>query len=446
MRAEIVAVGSELLLGDGVDTNSAWISARLNEIGVNVHRHVTVGDNDERLRAVLVESCGRAEVVVVTGGLGPTQDDRTRDIVAELAGVPLERDEQLVSYLERYFADRGREMTENNLRQADLPSGSRILAPAGTAAGFAVECSGATIWCLPGVPWEMRTLVERELVPTLAAQTGAWATVSRLVRTAGMGESQVAERCADLVDRLDAQGNPTIAFLASKGETRVRVTGRAETREQALALIDPVVDELVDRLGAGFAGLDDEGAEHAIARQLGHLGWTLAVGESLTGGSVGGRLVHVPGASQWFRGGVTAYATDAKPSLLGVSRDLLDRHGPASQEAAIALAAGARDRLETDVGLGLVGVAGPEPQQGAEVGTVHLAVVLPDPSGLDAQQRSRTVRLPAGGRDTILDFATSAALDYVRRRLAEAMPDEGSGPAPAGPSGSGTAESTTYPG
>lgn len=414
-----MAVGSELLLGDAVDTNSAWISARLNEVGVDIHRHVTIGDNDARLREVLGEACARADDVVVTGGLGPTQDDRTRDVVADLAGVPLVRDERLVDYLERYFADRGRDMPVNNLRQADLPRGATVLEPVGTAAGFALEVAGARVWCLPGVPREMEAMVSRDLVPALAERTGQAATVSRLVRTAGMGESHVAERCADLVERLDVAGNPTIAFLASQGETRVRVTGKAPTREEALALVDPVVDEVVARVGSGFAGLDDEGTEHAVARLVRLLGWSVATAESVTGGGVSARLVRVPGASDWFRGGLVAYASAAKTALAGLDPALLDREGPASEATAAALALGARDRLDADVGLGVVGVAGPTGQEGAEVGTVRLAVAVPG-SGEEPAVHTRTVRLPGRGREALLDFAASAGLDYLRRRLAEA--------------------------
>ena len=413
LAAEVVAVGSELLLGDAVDTNSATISARLAEIGVDVYRHTTVGDNPARLVEVIHGACERAGAVIVTGGLGPTQDDLTRDAVAELAGVPLARSDALVGYIEGYFAARGREATASNLRQADVPVGARVLDPVGTAAGLAVPIAAATVYCLPGVPWEMIALLDRDVVPELAQRSGAGVTVSRWVRTAGMGESVVADTAGDLVDRLEASGNPTIAFLASRGETRVRVTGKAASRSAALALVDPVVDELAGLLGAGVAGLDDEGVEHAVARQLLAAGWTLGVAESVTGGRVGGRLVGVPGASAWFRGALVAYATDAKRSLAGLEPAVLDEHGPVSEGTSGELARGARERLGADVGLGVTGVAGPDPQGGLSPGTICLAVALPDGS-----VPARTVELPSRGRDVVLDFATSAAIDYLRRRLA----------------------------
>lgn len=414
MRAEIVAVGSELLLGDGVDTNSAWISARLAEVGVDVHRHTTVGDNPGRLVAALREACGRADAVVVSGGLGPTQDDLTRQAVARLTGRALERRADLVAYLRDYFAGRGRAMPDSNLVQADLPTGARVLTPVGTAAGFSLEVDGAVLYCVPGVPREMEGMVAAEVVPDLVRRGGLATTVSRLVRTAGMAESAVAEAAAELVDRLEAAGNPTVAFLASRGETRVRVTGKAPSREQALALVDPVVDELVALLGTGVAGVDNEAVEAAVARQLRRTRWTLAVAESVTGGGVGARLVRVAGASDWFRGGTIAYATEVKASVAGVDAQLLERAGPVAEETATAMAAGARKLFGADVGLGVVGVAGPTTQGDAAVGTICLAVVAPG-----ERARSRTVRLPVRERVATQEFAVSAALDYLRRRLAE---------------------------
>lgn len=413
MRAELIAVGSELLLGEHVDTNSAWISARLAEVGIDVFRHVTIGDNVARMAAVIVESAGRADAVIVTGGLGPTQDDLTRVAVAQLAGVGLKRDEDLVAHLRATFSRSGRTMPENNLVQADLPEGARVLAPVGTAAGFAVEVGGATVYCVPGVPQEMEVMVARDVLPELVARGGLAATVSRLVRTAGMAESAVAETLTGVVERLDG-GPVTIAFLASRGETRVRVTGKSTSRGAALALVDPVVEEVAGLLGSGVAGLDEEGPEYAVARALLARGWTLAVAESVTGGHLGARLTGVPGASGWFRGGLLVYTEDAKVELAGVDRELLERVGPVSEEAAAALAQGARARLGAQVGVGVVGVAGPGTQGGRDVGTVCLGFAGPD--GV----RTRELRLPARSRAQLQEWAASAALDHLRRRLAEA--------------------------
>ncbi|HUH08552.1 MAG TPA: competence/damage-inducible protein A [Egibacteraceae bacterium] len=414
LSAELIAVGTELLLGDSVDTNSGWISGRLAEIGVDVFRHMTVGDNVQRLASAVREAAARADAVIVTGGLGPTQDDLTRDAVALVAGVALERRPELVAYVTEYFAARGREMPERNLVQADMPAGARVLSPVGTAAGFAVAVQAATVYCVPGVPAEMRAMIAGDVIPELSRRRGAGSTVSRVIRTAGMSESGVAELCSPIVRRLDETQGATIAFLASRGETRVRVTVSAASRDQALALTDPVVDEIVDLLGAGVTGIDDEGVEHAVARQLMAAKQTLAVAESITGGCVGGRLVSVPGASDWFRGGVIVYATDLKATLAGVDQAVLDAHGPVSEEAAAALAVGVRQRLRADVGLGVVGVAGPTTQNGKPVGTVCLAVGLED-----APSATQTLQLPSWGRTELQEFAGSFALDFLRRQLAE---------------------------
>jgi nicotinamide-nucleotide amidase len=415
VRAEVVAVGSELLLGQHVDTNSAWISARLAEIGIDVFRHVTVGDNVERMVEVIGDAADRADAVVVTGGLGPTQDDLTRVAVARLAGVGLRRREDLAERLAAWFARSGRAMPANNLVQADLPEGARVLTPVGTAAGFALEVRGAEVFCVPGVPQEMEVMVARDVLPDLVARGGLAATVSRVVGTTGLTESGVAETLAPLVDRLEPAGNPPVAFLASRGETRVRVTGKSATREAALALVDPVVEEVVALLGTGVAGLDDEGPEHAIARQLLTRGWTLGVAESVTGGHLGARLVAVPGASAWFRGGLLVYATETKVTLAGMDPALLASAGPVSQDTAVALALAARERTAADAGLAVVGVAGPTEQDGRPVGTVCVGVALPG-----TEPFAREVRLPGRSRTQVQEWAASVALDALRRRLVEA--------------------------
>ena len=414
VRAEIIAVGSELLLGEHVDTNSAWISARLAEIGVDVHRHTTIGDNVDRMVEVIAGACERADHVVVTGGLGPTQDDLTRVAVARVAGVELERRQELVDYLDQYFARRNRLMPQSNLIQADLPEGARILPAAGSAAGFAVRVGSSTVWCVPGVPREAESLLNADVLPALRAESGGATTVSRVVRTSGMDEAAVGEAMAAVNQRLDAAGNPTMAFLASKGETRVRLTAKAPTREEALALLDPLVEEVVGILGTSVVGVDEETTAYAVARQLQRLGLTLAVAESITGGGVGARLVTVPGASAWFLGGLITYATPSKASLAGVSPALLDAHGPVSEQTVAALAAGARERLGAGVGLGVVGVAGPTMQGGQPVGTIIVGVAWPDGS-----VRSAVRTLPGRRREDLQELAATMALDFLRRRLAE---------------------------
>lgn len=427
-RAELVAVGDELVRGDLVDTNSSWIAARLAELGVDVVGHLTVGDDASAIAGAVAAAAQAGEVVVVTGGLGPTQDDVTRPAIARLLGVSLERRQGLVDHVRDFGGRSGRQVGEVDLGQADLPAGARVLEPVGTAAGFVVQVHGAAVYCLPGVPAEMRRIVDRDVLPEIREHSGLRVRLTRVVRTAGMGESAVAQRAQPVIERLaDAAGdqppNPTVAFLASRGETTVRVTGRARTREEARTLVDPVVDELVSRLGAGAAGVDDEGVEDAVARQLTALGWSLAVGESVSGGGLGARLVRVPGASRWFRGGIVAYATELKAGLGGVDGSLLSDPGPVSETVAGAFAEGVRDRLHADCGLAVTGVAGPDPQGGEPVGTVCLGVAVPaEASGDAATTHTRTVRLPGRDRVQVQEWAASVALDALRRRLAELDP------------------------
>ena len=414
LRGEVVVIGTELLLGDSVDSNSAVISARLAEVGVHVARHAVVGDDRAEMVAALREAWGRAEVVVVTGGLGPTSDDLTREAVAEAAGVALERRPELEEALRQYFASRGREMPVSNLQQADRPAGARTLAAVGSAPGFALEVGSSVVYCLPGVPSEMQIMLERDVLPDVVRRGGLATTVSRVVRTAGMAEAAVGEACAEVEARLAASGVASLAYLASRGETRVRVTATAPTRGEALAIVDPVVTELVGRLGPAVVGVDDEGLEAAIGRLLLARRWTLGLAESVTGGGVGARLVTVPGASNWFRGAVVVYATPAKSLLAGLDAALVERHGPVSGPVASDLAVAARARLHADVGLAIVGVAGPDAQGGEPVGTTIVAVALPDAPAPEV----RRLTLPAGSRTVLQGYAASAALDFLRRRLA----------------------------
>ncbi len=416
LTAEIVAVGSELLLGDRLDTNSAWLSGRLAELGIDVRRHTAVGDDDGDLVTAVARAADEHDVVVVTGGLGPTQDDVTRVAVARAAGVELERRDDLVRGIRAIWAQWGRDMPARDLAQADVPVGANVLTPVGTAPGFTIDINGALVVCLPGVPGEMRAMTDAEVVGLLQRRGGLQAIVTRVVRTSGAAESAVAQRCSGLVERSDHADDLRLSFLAAGGEVQVRVTARAADRAAAAARAAPIIDELIALLGVWVVGLDDQGAEHLIARSLRDNGWTLSVAESVTGGGIGGRLVTVPGASDWFAGGVIVYATPVKSTLADVPSELLDEQGPVSEDVAVALAAGVRHRLATDVGLAIVGVAGPTTQGDQAVGTVCLGVVL-----ADGATRSRTVALPALDRADVQQRSATVALDYLRRRLARAV-------------------------
>jgi len=414
VRCEIVGVGTELLLGQIINSNAAWIGQRLAEVGWDCLRHTVVGDNEERIAEVLREALERADAVIVTGGLGPTQDDVTREAVAAVAGVALRRDPAIERWLGERFARLGMgPMARMNLRQADVPEGARSIDnPRGSAPGLMIQIGGKPLYAVPGVPREMEGMLERVVLPDLAARAGEGrAIVSRTLRTAGVGESLLAERLTPLWESTGAAGEGvTMAYLASPGEVRVRLTAVGATREEALARIAPVERAVREELGAVVYGLDDETLEQAVARLLGQRRRSLATAESLTGGLVGGRVTTVPGASDYYRGGVVAYATEAKVAVLGVDQKLLDEHGPASEPVAAAMAEGARLAFAADVGLATTGVAGPAEQDGRPIGSVCLAVA--DAAGTVTS----TIRAP-GDRTQVRAWATTIALDLLRRRL-----------------------------
>jgi nicotinamide-nucleotide amidase len=412
VRCEIIGVGTELLLGQIVNTNAAWIGQRLADVGWDSLRQTVVGDNTERIAEALREALGRADGVILTGGLGPTQDDVTREALAAVAGVPLVRQPELEAWLRERFGRLGdRRMAEMNLRQADVPEGARYIDnPRGTAPGLIVEVDAKPVYAVPGVPREMQGMLERVVLPDLATRAGEGrAIVSRTLRTAGVGESRLAERLTPLWEEAGA-GQVTLAYLASPGEVRVRLTAVGATRDEALAAIAPVEARVRGELGDIVYGSDDETLEAAVGRLLRERGGTLATAESLTGGLVGGRITAVPGSSDYYLGGVVAYATDAKASLLGVDRELLAADGPVSEPVAAAMAEGARKAFGADFGLAATGVAGPAEQAGRRVGTLCLAVA--DPAGTATQ----TLNAP-GDRTQIRNWTTAVALDLLRRRL-----------------------------
>jgi nicotinamide-nucleotide amidase len=415
VRAEVLAVGTELLLGDVVNGNAAVIGQLLAAAGVDVVRSIAVGDDEQTIAEELRAAASRVDAVLVTGGLGPTQDDLTREALAVAAGVELRRDEDLAEALLARYSGMGRRVPVMNLRQAQLPDGAAAIPNAkGTAPGVRMELGGAVVYALPGVPHEMRAMVEDSVLPDLLARAAfPTAIVSRTLHTAGMWESAVAEALSGLHDRLAGTvGAPTLAWLAGKGQTRVRITARASTRDEALAQIAPVEAEIRAALGIAIWGVDDDTLPAVVHRMLATAGQTVAVAESLTGGLLGAALTETPGASGTFRGGITAYATALKAELLG--SDPAD--GAVSASTAAAMAAGVRARLGADFGLALTGVAGPEEQEGQPAGTVHLA--LAGPAGGEA----RLLRLP-GDRDRVRMLAVTSALDLLRRHLQQGMAD-----------------------
>jgi len=416
VRIEIVAVGTELLLGQIADTNSAWLGDRLAANGVASHFHQAVGDNHSRITLALRTALARSDGVIMCGGLGPTQDDITREAIAEVMGVNLVRDQAIVDLIAGFFEARGRTMSDNNARQADVPQGATVIPQVGgTAPGLLCPVGNKVVYAVPGVPHEMAEMFDRAILPDLRARMAAageeGVIASRVVRTWGASESGLAESLQDRIDVLDAGSDVTLAFLASGIEgIKVRITARARTVDDVTALLDKEEVEvrraIDERLGDIVFGVDDESMEVAVAARLIAHGLTFGVAESLTGGLIASRLVNVPGASTWFRGGVVAYDSKVKFDVLGVPA------GPVVTEpAAAAMAEGAARVTGADVGLGITGVAGPDEQEGVAPGTIFVGLSLPG-----APTQTRQLRVP-GDRERVRQYGAISALDLLRRAL-----------------------------
>ncbi|MGZ8635764.1 MAG: competence/damage-inducible protein A [Actinomycetota bacterium] len=408
MNAEVVTVGTELLLGQIADTNTQWIGERLAAIGVDVLHHQAVGDNVERIVGVLRLALSRADAVIVTGGLGPTQDDVTRDALAAVAGVALERRAEAEERIRDRFERAGRDMPLSNLVQADAPVGARTITPErGTAPGLAMDVDGRRVYALPGVPSEMREMMLGTVLPELASMAGPATIVSRTVRCVGIAESRVAE----LLDGLfRGSTNPTVAYLAGGGEVRVRLTAKAASADEAGALLAPLVNTVASLVGDYVSSTADEELEEVVGRLLRSAGATIACAESLTGGSLSARLARAPGASEYLLGSAVTYAVEAKRELLGVARETIDGPGVVSRACAAEMAAGARRLFGAAVGVSLTGAAGPEPHDGVPPGTVWVGL---DSDGVAHQRR---IRAP-GDRSMVVRWSEQAALDLVRRML-----------------------------
>jgi nicotinamide-nucleotide amidase len=414
MRTEIVAIGSELLLGQIVDTNSSWMGERLALAGIDSHYQTKVGDNLERMVQVLRIALSRSDAVICCGGLGPTQDDITREAIARVMNVPLERDDEIAARIRKMFEARGREMPDNNLLQADVPQGASVIEQVrGTAPGLICPVGHKVVYAVPGVPYEMTEMMERAVIPDLQARAGTTATIlSRTIKTWGAAESKLAELLAPRLEALDDDPSTTIAFNASGIEgIKVRVTAKAPDAEAARGLLSAEEAQVRMILGDLVFGVDDDTMESTVGHLLRAEDLTLGIAESLTGGLVGSRLTNVIGASEWFRGGVISYASEVKFDLLDVPE------GPVvSEVAARAMAEGARRVLGADVGLSFTGVAGPAEQDGQPPGTVFIGLALP---GVEAE--AHQLKLP-GDRERVRQFAAISGLDLLRKRLLAGVP------------------------
>jgi|TARA_B100001741_G_scaffold29208_1_gene20945 nicotinamide-nucleotide amidase len=405
---EVVAVGTELLLGQIVDTNSSWIGEQLALNGMDSYFQTKVGDNPERIKKTLEQAIGRSDFVIVCGGLGPTQDDLTRDVIAEVMGVELVTDNELVERISAIFGNRGREMPLNNLRQAQVPLGAETLSVMpGTAPGLKAVVNGKTLYAVPGVPWEMKQMVLEDILPDMRAKAGIASIIgSKTLRTWGDSESGLSEKLADEIERLDQVGGATIAFLASGIEgLKVRLTTKGDSKSEVENALNAEAEIVASILGDKIIfSYDDQTMEEVVLDMCRGKGLTLGVAESLTGGLIGSRLTSISGSSEVFKGSIVAYSSDVKRALL----DTPDVPS-VSQAAAEAMAVGACRALNADIGLAVTGEAGPEPLE-EEVGRVWMA------TSVGGVVKSSTVKWPFD-RERIRQFTTITVLNALRLRL-----------------------------
>lgn len=410
MQAEIIAIGSEMLTPFRVDTNSLYLTDQLERLGIPVIRKTVVGDNREHLKAVFAEALQRSDLVIGIGGLGPTEDDRTRESVAELLGRSLERSEELVGMMRERFRAFGRKMPEVNLRQAMVPAGATWFPnDNGTAPGLWMETDGEKIvLLLPGPPPELKPLFEEYCLAKLRSRAPGQAFASKVLKVTGMAESEVEEKIAPIYRTYE---NPETTLLASPGEIQIHMRGTGADAGDAMRRVEELGERIENALGDAVFSRGNESLEQVVGLYLMMRGATLAVAESCTGGLLGQRITSVPGSSHYFLGGVVCYSDKLKTKLVGVPESMLKRKGAVSAEVAEALARGIRRRTGATLGVGITGVAGPEGgSPDKPVGTVFIS--------LAEAHRAKTIkhRFP-GDRKRIRQFATQAALNLVRRKL-----------------------------
>ncbi len=410
--AELIAVGTELLLGNIANTDAQLISEGLSTLGITVHYHTVVGDNPGRLKDALAIARTRADIIITTGGLGPTYDDLTKQTIAEAFGRELVLHEDILEEIRGYFEKkRGAKMPENNVQQAMLPEGCTVFTnPVGTAPGCAIEENGTHVLMLPGPPFECRYMFENRAVPYLMKLTDG-VIVSHNLRIFGMGESAVDERVHDLT----RSANPTLAPYAKVGECMLRATARAESAEKAEEMLRPLMDEVKNHLGDVVYGVDVESLDEVVTGILKERGLTLSAAESCTGGLFSKHMTDLPGSSAYFRGGVVSYATDLKHAILGVQADTLEKFGAVSAETAREMAEGCRRVCGSDLAIAITGVAGPDKDdRGNEVGTVYIALAH------EGGTLCKKVFAGLGrGRGRVRSGAVQHTFDMLRRFLLE---------------------------
>jgi nicotinamide-nucleotide amidase len=409
MKSEIISVGTELLLGNTVNTNATFLSEELAKLGVDVYYHTVVGDNHIRLKDVITQAMGRSDLIIMTGGLGPTSDDITKEVAAEAAGKKLLLDQTELDRIRRYFAKTGRGMTDNNIRQAYVPEGAMaVVNHNGTAPGIIMETDRATVIMLPGPPSELKAMFMNDIVPYLKNKSKT-ILYSKTIKFFGIGESALEDALKDLIDN---QSDPTIAPYAGEGEVKLRITTRTSDNQQSSA-ISAIVDIIKDRVGKYIYAYDEQSLEQVTAQNLLDSGLTVAVAESCTGGRISSMLTSVPGISKAFMGSVICYSNEVKKSVLGVSDVTLDRHGAVSSQTAIEMASGVRRVCNADIGLSTTGIAGPTGNTPLKpVGLVYIAI--------DCAQGSFVwERHFSGNREKVQNYAAKNALNYLRLYLVQ---------------------------
>jgi nicotinamide-nucleotide amidase len=413
MTAEIICVGTEMLLGDILNSNAQYLAQQLAQLGIPHYYQTVVGDNPERLKEVIEIAASRVQILIFTGGLGPTPDDLTCETIADFFGVPLKERADIIEDIAEKFAQRGRVMSANNRKQALIPQGAEILPnPTGTAPGIIWQPRpGLTIFTFPGVPSEMYQMWTQTAVPFLKSQGwGKEIIYSRSLRFWGIGESALAEKVAPYFNLT----NPTVAPYAGKGEVRLRISAKATDSTTAEALITPIEKQLIEIAGLDYYGANDDTLASVVGNLLRSSGETLSIAESCTGGGLGQMLTEIPGSSDYFWGGVIAYDNSVKIGLLGVNPEDLEKFGAVSAIVAEQMAAGVKNRLSTTWGLSITGIAGPT--GGTEtkpVGLVYIGLAGPGDEVTSFEHHLGTIR----GRSLIRYVGGNSALDNLRRRL-----------------------------
>ncbi|MBD2576958.1 competence/damage-inducible protein A [Oscillatoria sp. FACHB-1406] len=413
MSAEIICVGTEILLGDITNTNAQYLARELADLGIPHYYQTTVGDNCDRIHQAIQVACNRSTILIFTGGLGPTPDDLTHDAIASFFETPLTERPEIVRDISEKFAQRGRTMTPNNLKQAQLPAGADILPnPRGTAPGIVWQPrENLLILTFPGVPSEMKPMWKETAVPALKQQGwGKHIIYSRTLKFWGIGESALAAKVAPFFDLT----NPTVAPYASYGLVKLRVSAKAESEATAIALIEPIARQLQEIAGEDYFGCDEETLASIVGTLLRESGETLSVAESCTGGALGAMLTDIPGSSDYFLGGIISYSNDVKISALGVRPESLQQYGAVSETVAREMALGVKACLNSDWGLSITGVAGPGGGSDEKpVGLVYIALAAPDKTVEVFEFRFGTEK----ERAAIRSLSTGHALDRLRRRL-----------------------------